>query len=83
MSQDHIHTVGDGKGLRCAYVNGKAVPGLVHYANTKTGKVRYAPIPIKLDKHRKRVLTKTMRGFVEIVYLDEPEPYKPLDRSAN
>lgn len=63
---DHIHTPDDGRGPRDVYLDGKPVRRVV-YANTKKGKVRVYAEPIKLDKYRKRILTRTKRGRVEVV----------------
>ena len=65
-NQPHIHTWDDGRGNRDVFVNGRLVMSAV-YANTKKGIVRYHPKPLRLDKYRKRVLTRTLRGEVEVV----------------
>ena len=62
---DHIHTPTDGRGLRDVFVNGKLVMH-VFFADTKHGVVRLYPHPFKLDKWRKRVLSKTLHGIVEV-----------------
>lgn len=52
---------------REVFVNGKMIDGCM-YADTKRGIVRVVSRPIRLDKHMKRVLTKTLRGNVEVVF---------------
>ena len=64
--QDWIHTPMDGRGVRKVLLDGKEI-GNVVYANTKKGIVRVHPEPLKLDKHRKRVIEKTLRGKVEVL----------------
>lgn len=41
----------------------------VFFANLKKGIVRRYKYPFKLDKHRKRALTETLHGKIEIVDL--------------
>ena len=61
----HIHTADDGRGPRDVFLNGKFVD-LVMYADTRAGIVRVVGNPVKLDKWKKRVLTRTLRGVVEV-----------------
>ena len=65
MKTDHIHTPEDGRGPREVFVDGKLVYR-VFFADTRRGIVRAYLYPLRLDKWRKRVLSKTMRGFVEV-----------------
>lgn len=69
MMADHIHMVGDGRGLRRVYVDGREIRKVV-YADTKRGIVDAYREPLKLDKHKKRVLTRRHRGKVEVVFYD-------------
>ena len=64
----HIHTPHDGRGLRRVLVNGRALDG-VFYADTKKGLARYYVKPLRLDKYKKRALSRTVRGRVQV------EPY--------
>ena len=61
----HIHTAGDGRGPRDVFFNGKLVDRVM-YADTRAGIVRVVGSPVKLDKWKKRVLTRTLRGTVEV-----------------
>ncbi len=61
----HIHTAGDGRGPRDVFLNGKLIDRVM-YADTSAGFVRVVGNPVKLDKWKKRVLTRTLRGVVEV-----------------
>lgn len=50
------------------FVDGREV-GQVFFANLKKCIVRRYKYPFKLDKHRKRALTETLHGNIEIVDL--------------
>lgn len=65
MTKLHIHTVGDGRGLRDVFVNGR-LKYQVFYADTKRGIVRAYRIPLRIHKWGKRLLTVTLRGHVEV-----------------
>lgn len=65
MTMPHIHTPKDGRGPRDVFVNGRLVEK-VFYADTKRGIVRAYRSPLRLDKWRKRVLSETLRGIVEV-----------------
>ena len=62
-----VHSCDDGRGLRDVFVDGLKIDRVM-YADTKRGIVRVTHSPIRLDKHRKRVLTKTLRGHVEVFF---------------
>ena len=62
---NHIHTAGDGRGPRDVFLNGKLIDR-VTYADTRAGIVRVVGNPLKLDKWKKRVLTRTLRGAVDV-----------------
>lgn len=62
---DHIHMVGDGRGQRDVYLNGKRLKNVI-YANTRTGKVRLHDDPPKVHKYGKRLIVRTLRGVVEV-----------------
>ena len=62
---NHIHTAGDGRGPRDVFLNGKLIDRVM-YADTRAGFVRVVGNPVKLDKWKKRVLTRTLRGVVEV-----------------
>lgn len=66
---EHIHKAGDGRGRREVLVNGKRVD-MVFYADTRRGVVRAYRAPLKLDKWRKRVLTRTLHGAVQVRMAD-------------
>ncbi len=50
-------------------VNGKRIDR-VFYVNLTKGIVRAFRYPIKIDKHRKRVLHYTLRGKIEVITRD-------------
>lgn len=64
---DHIHAVGDGRGLRRVTVDGGQVDRVV-YADTRKGIVRHHDTPPRLHKHGKRVIERTKRGVVEVEF---------------
>lgn len=61
-----IHHPEDGRGNRDVFVDGRHIRGAV-YVDTRRGLVRAFDIPPRLHKHRKRVITRTLRGLVEVV----------------
>jgi hypothetical protein len=63
-----IHEVGDGLGLRRVYVNDKPIKNVL-YADTLKGVVRCYREPLKLDKYRKRALTRTLHGNVRVEFI--------------
>lgn len=63
---DHIHMVGDGRGQRDVFLNGKPLKSAI-YANTRTGKVRVHDDPPKVHKYGKRLIVRTLGGMVEVV----------------
>ena len=69
MMSDHIHDISihDGRGKRRFYVDGKRVDD-VFYADTKRGIVDHYRRPLKVDKHKKRVISERIRGKVEVMY---------------
>lgn len=64
-NQPHIHFHGDGRGVRQVYLNGVPV-NRVLYANTSRGKIRVTDNPLRMDKYRKRILSHTLYGKVEV-----------------
>ncbi|SDF69775.1 hypothetical protein SAMN05216571_101262 [Onishia taeanensis] len=66
MESDHIHVPEDGRGPREVFVDGHKIDK-VCYADTRRGIVDYYPQPIKVDKWGKRVISRRMRGRVEVV----------------
>lgn len=68
---EYIHTPSDGRGIRTALLDGKPLAQCV-YANTRAGVVRVLRSPLKLDKHKKRLLMRTLRGCVEVVFPEGP-----------
>lgn len=65
----HIHTPDDGRGMRRVLLNGREVKS-VFYADTKKGVVRYYLQPLRLDKWRKTILSRTARGEVRVEACD-------------
>lgn len=66
---DHIHTPGDGRGLRGVTMNGVVLDRVV-YADTKRGVVRVHDNPPKVHKYRKRLIERTLHGDVRVYPLD-------------
>jgi hypothetical protein len=64
-----VHTPGDGRGWRRVYLDGKPISHVM-LADERRGYVVCAMDPVRLDKHRKRVLTCIERGNVVV----EPMP---------
>lgn len=62
---NHIHTAGDGRGLRRVKVDGREVDRVI-YADTRKGIVRHHDKPSRLHKHGKRFIERTRRGKVEV-----------------
>jgi hypothetical protein len=62
----HIHTYDDGRGPRFCFVDGVPTRHVIE-ANTLLGVVRVAVVPLETDEHGK-LLTKTIRGKVKVVY---------------
>ena len=62
--QQHIYTPKN-TGPADVFLNGKLVDRVM-YADTRAGIVRVVGSPVKLDKWKKRVLTRTLRGTVEV-----------------
>ena len=65
MKAEHIHTPKDGRGQRDVFIDGKRVDR-VFFADTRRGIVRAFKYPLRLDKWRKRVLSETLRGVVDV-----------------
>lgn len=59
------HEAGDNLGTRSVYLNGKILHHVIR-ANERRGVVVVADIPARPDKHRKRILTRTLRGVVKV-----------------
>jgi len=62
--QQHIYTPKN-TGPADVFLNGNRIERVI-YADTKRGFVRVVGSPVKLDKWKKRVLTRTLRGTVEV-----------------
>lgn len=67
---EHIHLPDDGRGYRQVFVNGREERE-VFYADTRKGVVVAAMRPVRVDKHRKRVLKRVIRGRVEVRFLPQ------------
>lgn len=70
--QSHVHTPGDGRGRRRVLLNGEPISRVV-FADTSKGVVRVIPFPVRMHKHGKRAIYRTLRGKVEL----EPIHDKP------
>ena len=68
MSNDHIHTHYDGRGLRRVFVNGNEIEQVI-CADTKRGVVIYAPEPIRIAKGKDYVYRRKLRGLVTVTQL--------------
>ncbi len=62
--QQHIYTPKN-TGPADVFLNGRRIDRVI-YADTRRGFVRVIGNPVKLDKHKKRVLWKTLRGDVVV-----------------
>ncbi|MGI2056252.1 hypothetical protein ACRN9T_03515 [Shewanella baltica] len=71
MNNPHIFTIENtieiGKPVE-VFLNGKQVDHCI-YADTKKGKVVFHPMPLKVHKHKKKVICKTRYGKVTVKYL--------------
>lgn len=65
----HIHTCDDGRGRRKVVVNGTVVEQ-VFYVDTRKGIVRFYEKPLRIHKHGKRAISRTLRGKVEVEFPD-------------
>lgn len=63
---DHIHTPNDGRGTRKVFVDGREIECVV-FADIKRGIVDFHRQPLKLNRWRKRVITRRIRGKVEVI----------------
>ena len=63
----HIHIPDDGRGLRDVFVDGQKIEK-AFFADEKRGIVDYYVTPYKLDKYRKRLLSRRIRGDVQVVF---------------
>ena len=64
-SRPHIHTPYDGLGQRDVLLNGKLIFNVI-YADTRKGFVRVVGPKLRIDKWKKRILWRTLRGHVEV-----------------
>lgn len=64
---DHIHTIDSYPPVKRVFVDGKEVKK-AFYADTKKGFVRCYDDPVKLHKHGKRLITRTIRGDVTVEF---------------
>ncbi|WFF40398.1 hypothetical protein EVC62_02160 [Salinicola endophyticus] len=67
---DHIHYVGDGRGRRKVYVDGRLVERAI-YADVRRGIVDHFPTPLKIHKRGKRVISRRLHGQVTVESLVE------------
>lgn len=68
-TREHIHCRDDGRGRRRVLVDGQVVEQ-VFYADTRKGVVRYYVKPLRVHKHGKRAISRTLRGKVEVDFPD-------------
>lgn len=68
----HIHHPHDGRGQRQVLLNGQPIERCL-WADTRRGLVRVSHNPARLDKHRKRLLWKTLRGQVQVIPLAQAQ----------
>lgn len=60
-----IYTPGSIPAGRFVFVDGKEV-NACFFADTTKGVVKFYRMPLRVDKHRKRALSYTLRGVVEV-----------------
>lgn len=65
---EHIHQVGDERGLRKIFVDGVEIKR-VTYANTETGEVRHHGDPVEIDRDKNCAIEHTIHGKVEVQWL--------------
>ena len=63
MADQHIHTPGDGRGVREVFIDGKRL-NYCFYADTRKGIARCYRKPIKIHKRKREIIAKTFRGKV-------------------
>lgn len=72
MNTPHIFTIENtseiGKPVK-VFLNGKKLDHCI-YADTKKGKVVFFPQPLKVHKHKKKVICKTRYGQVTVEHLN-------------
>ena len=73
--KDHIHTVGDGRGLRQVTLNGEIVRHCV-YVDTRRGVVISHRHPISVDRRLGCVRTIRRKGRVSVEFTGAP-PHEP------
>lgn len=69
------HYAGDGRAPRDVFLNGKKLKGVL-CADENRGVVKVVQYPIRLDKYRKRVLSKILRGSVRVEFKQMMESKK-------
>lgn len=60
-----VHVPSDGRGNRKVLLNGKELRNVV-YADTERGVVRFFDEPPKMHKRKRRIITRTRHGVVEV-----------------
>lgn len=65
MTRSTLHTLKDWRGKRDVFVNGKMI-GMVIMADELRGVVEYFRSPLRVHKHGKRLLTRRVRGIVNV-----------------
>ena len=61
----HIHTLSDGRGPREVFLNGRRIRRVI-YADEKKGFALVGYAVPRLDKNRENILTRTLRGKIEV-----------------
>ena len=67
MADLHIHSFGDGRGVRQTFVNDRLV-NRCFYADEKRGVAKVFLEPLRLDRHAKKLLSRTLHGRVTVVF---------------
>ena len=62
---EHVHTPDDGRGYRDVTFNGEPLRHCI-FADTRKGKVVVMDTPIRVHKHGKRIIRRTMYGTVTV-----------------
>lgn len=66
IPRSSLHTAGDGRGNRDVFLDGVVLTDVL-MADEQRGIVECCMQPVRVDKHRKRVLTRRLHGVVKVV----------------
>lgn len=70
MANDHIHTVGDGRGFREVFCDGRKLEACT-FADTAEGYAICYRVPREIDHVNECLVTERVEGKITIEYIDE------------